>query len=320
MKPCALGFGLSSIAGLASTAKQRELLDCVLDRGITHFDVAPYYGSGDAERILGDWIRYKKPEITVTTKFGLTPPKIVGSPVGRILKSSARRIFITFPSLKQFASNVVSKRNDHSTSVARDPNELRLSVENSLRNLNVETIDYFLLHDWSASDAAKDDVQHALEDLISGGKVMQVGLGASAADAVQLGLKKSVFSVYQFENSLLNNSSSTVSLLNKHNVFTHRSVAETYSRILHALNVRPGLLAIWSRELGVDSLNCEFLVHALLEWAIRANPQGTVLFSTRSIKNVENNASALEMKIGAERCNRLQELFCDIESVVRTLP
>ena len=68
-----LGFGTSSLHHLLSRRDRRSLLLHAESVGITHFDTAPYYGYGLAERELGLALRDRRSRITVTTKVGLYP-------------------------------------------------------------------------------------------------------------------------------------------------------------------------------------------------------------------------------------------------------
>jgi len=74
MKSIKFGLGTSGIMGSAITDRGRiSLLDHAYQNNITHFDTAPLYGQGDAEKVLGKFISDKRDKITLTTKFGLFP-------------------------------------------------------------------------------------------------------------------------------------------------------------------------------------------------------------------------------------------------------
>ncbi|MFC3574376.1 aldo/keto reductase [Streptomyces yaanensis] len=74
--------------------------------GVNHFDTAEMYGWGEGEKLLGHALAPIRDEVTIATKFGLTPT---------------------------FAPN--SK-----------PDHIREVVENSLRNLNTDVIDVLYQH------------------------------------------------------------------------------------------------------------------------------------------------------------------------------
>ena len=67
-----LGFGAASLGnlyGVMSDADARDTALAALQRGITYFDTAPYYGFGLSERRVGDAVRSHE-SIVVSTKVG----------------------------------------------------------------------------------------------------------------------------------------------------------------------------------------------------------------------------------------------------------
>ena len=68
-----LGFGCAHLYGVPRSAERLRLLDAAHDAGIRHFDVAPMYGLGLAERELGRFIRHRRDAVVVATKFGIAP-------------------------------------------------------------------------------------------------------------------------------------------------------------------------------------------------------------------------------------------------------
>jgi D-threo-aldose 1-dehydrogenase len=51
VQPTVLGFGCAALMGRGERHAQR-LLETAFDAGIRHFDLAPLYGQGDAEKAL----------------------------------------------------------------------------------------------------------------------------------------------------------------------------------------------------------------------------------------------------------------------------
>src|SRR5580692_4756161 len=73
-KTTRLGFGCGSLMGATNRRDSLKLLQSAYDAGIRHFDVAPMYGYGEAESCLGEF-RTGHNDITITTKYGIAPPK-----------------------------------------------------------------------------------------------------------------------------------------------------------------------------------------------------------------------------------------------------
>ena len=71
------GFGCVGLTAVEGENRAIELLHRAHDLGITHFDVAPLYGMGRAEHILGRFLQGRRSNVTVATKFGLAPPPMV---------------------------------------------------------------------------------------------------------------------------------------------------------------------------------------------------------------------------------------------------
>ena len=59
-----IGFGCSSLTSVGRK-KALRLLESAFDVGIRHFDVARYYGYGEAEGILGTFIKSRRAQVTV---------------------------------------------------------------------------------------------------------------------------------------------------------------------------------------------------------------------------------------------------------------
>jgi len=66
-------FGTASLHHLPSERERANLLAAAADAGFSHFDTAPYYGFGLAERSLAGVLRGNA-SLTVATKVGLYPP------------------------------------------------------------------------------------------------------------------------------------------------------------------------------------------------------------------------------------------------------
>jgi aryl-alcohol dehydrogenase-like predicted oxidoreductase len=95
----ALGFGGSNLLGPRSRAEGRALLETAFDAGIRHFDVARSYSSGDAESVVGDFLKTRHDQVTLTTKFGIQPPKVTSRL--RTLIGISRQLMKLSPGLRK---------------------------------------------------------------------------------------------------------------------------------------------------------------------------------------------------------------------------
>ena len=70
-----LGFGCGSVLGRVGHSASLRAMNIAWDQGITLFDTARNYGFGGAEALLGEFLRGKRAQAIVATKFGINPQK-----------------------------------------------------------------------------------------------------------------------------------------------------------------------------------------------------------------------------------------------------
>ncbi|MBK0297236.1 aldo/keto reductase, partial [Bacillus sp. S34] len=71
-----LGYGSMGTAtayGPADDTESTAAIRRAFDLGVTHFDTAEMYGWGAGEELLGAAVHPFRDDITIATKFGLTP-------------------------------------------------------------------------------------------------------------------------------------------------------------------------------------------------------------------------------------------------------
>lgn len=125
-------FGTASLHHLATSRRRQDLLAAAFEHGFTHFDTAPSYGLGIAEKELGRFLKDRRGRTTIATKVGLYAPD--GSHPNTIAIWARKMAGKMLPALSQ---PVV----DWSVAAARK------SLELSLRRLSVDQIDLLLLHE-----------------------------------------------------------------------------------------------------------------------------------------------------------------------------
>lgn len=180
-------FGTGGLLNAGSSATRRRLLFQAVDAGFTHFDTAPYYGFGSAERDLGEVLRARA-DVTFTTKVGLYPPGGADQPVAMVLlrKALGRVIGLLSRPLIDFSIS-----------------SARRSLEDSLRRTRRERVDLYLLHDPIARLIATDAWRTWLESCVSAGKVRYFGLTLPTESAGEFLENDAVFgSVLQLRDSI----------------------------------------------------------------------------------------------------------------------
>src|ERR1700675_1690492 len=133
----AVGFGCSSLTG-TDPSNANRVLETAFDAGVRHFDTARYYGYGEGEGILGRFLKGRRPEVTITTKFGIEPPeRTIALGVGLYV---GRRIVRLLPFVRRFL-----QRGTQSLvkSDAFTVQQAQRSLETSLRELGTDHIDFY---------------------------------------------------------------------------------------------------------------------------------------------------------------------------------
>ena len=157
----ALGFGcmgLSSGFGPATDRQQAvALIRAAVERGVTFFDTAEVYGPWANEEVVGEALEPFREQVVIATKFGW---------------------------------DIDQRTGEHRGGMNSRPEQIRQSVEGSLRRLRTDHIDLSYQHRVDPN-VPMEDVAGAVRDLIAEGKVKHFGLSEAGvqnirrADAVQ---------------------------------------------------------------------------------------------------------------------------------------
>jgi aryl-alcohol dehydrogenase-like predicted oxidoreductase len=155
-----LGCGrIGSLLGGCTGADAIRLVHHALARGIRVFDTADIYGQGESERLLGAALRRQRASVVLATKAGqcFTPLQRAAVLARPALAMLARRLPVMRRGIA--AGRARPLRRDFSAG------HLRRALHRSLRRLQTDYIDIFLLHGPSAADLAAHD--GALEPLLA---------------------------------------------------------------------------------------------------------------------------------------------------------
>ena len=140
------------------------LLRRALELGVTTYDASDQYGNGRSEVILGEAFRERRGEAVLATKVGY----LVGIDGAQMLFQQRN-----VPQPQCF-----------------EPWYIRHECELSLRRLQTDYIDAYLLHDPPVDVVAREEPWETLRELKQAGKVRSIGLSSSVAaclEAVQRG-------------------------------------------------------------------------------------------------------------------------------------
>lgn len=139
----ALGLGCMGMSEFYGPRDDRASLDVLaraVELGIDFFDTADIYGPRHNEELLGRFLRERKPDIRIATKFG-----------------------------------IVRKPGSYERTVDNAPDYARRCCEASLTRLGIDRIDLFYVHRIEAGRPI-EEVMEALADLVRAGKIGHIGL------------------------------------------------------------------------------------------------------------------------------------------------
>jgi len=168
-----LGFGCSALLGRSGRRESLQALAAAWDAGITFFDTARSYGYGEAEGLLGEFLRGRRDGAVVSTKFGILPsPQRFWK---RWAKPMVRGLLSAVPS----ARGAVRKRAGSELAPGQfTVPVLKQSVHESLRQLRTDYVDLLFLHAAPVSVLAQQELLEAMEKLVEAGKVRVAGISA----------------------------------------------------------------------------------------------------------------------------------------------
>jgi len=175
----ALGFGTGAIMGRVSRRQGLAALERAYAAGIRHFDTARSYGWGEAESVVGEFLRgHPREEIRLVTKCGILPVR--RSPILSAAKSIARTVLTVAPGLRHAARQVASAERFQPVRSA-DPAMLAESLRTSLAELGTDHVDLLLLHNFAPGMTGLNEVAAWFADLKKQGKVRRFGYSVEGA-------------------------------------------------------------------------------------------------------------------------------------------
>jgi D-threo-aldose 1-dehydrogenase len=279
-----LGFGCGSLMGATNRRDSLKLLETAYDAGIRHFDVAPMYGYGEAESCLGDFLEHHRGQVTITTKYGIAPPK--KSAIIKLGRSIAGPILSQLPSLKHRlaqAANAATRNPEGPTFTAT---RAKASLDRSLLALRTDHIDLWLLHEAAADDLQDDTLLHLLEAEVKRGTTGAFGIGSSANKIPGLLARHPAYCrTLQYEWSVLDVPIEPSAPFRIH----HGALTKNFHAIHKSIINNKLLCQRWSASTNTDLRNAEALAHLMLKASLVMNPTSIILFSSKNPAHIHAN-------------------------------
>ena len=302
-----LGFGTSGIMGAALTDRGRlQLLDCAFDHDITHFDTAPLYGMGDAEQLVGKFAHDKRHKITIATKYGLKPRRLNRYqrsvlPFARVLnrgsKSARERLKALLKPIRQHIGaqpvHTSSPASAHSQPSPYPIQDIEAQLNNSLKQLNTDYVDFYLLHECNALQL-NDQVVDYLNNLVKRGKIRYYGLATGTSESIAILNRYPGFSgAVQVPVTMVQGETELSMLNNNRLTIIHSVYASAVSLTQQYLNKHPETRKEWEQALEMNLSEQETVSRLILEQIRRQNPHDIMLFSSSTRRRIKSNTEQL---------------------------
>ncbi len=283
----ALGFGCASLGSRVSRKDGVAAIDRALAAGVTWFDVAPSYGDGEAEAILGSALAGT--EVAIVTKVGLR-----ATPIGmgmRIARAVARPLVARHSGLQRLARRI---RGSAALPAPLTGEAVRTSLMRSLERLKIDRVAVLAVHDPAPEDVRKQDLIRALNDAKREGLAVRIAIAGSLESFITAKAAGLAVDVLQIGNSPFDGHSEQVrrTALAGDFVVTHSAfgsgaaLVRLRKLVREDAELRRGLERI-GRGYATD------LPRLLLDYAVAANPNGVVLFSSFAPRHFASNEAAV---------------------------
>lgn len=271
-----LGYGCVQLTAASSLNEAKRLIECALHNKVNYFDVAPSYGKGYCEKILGSCLassRYAREDYFIATKLGGFQQRSPWLPVvaALSLKNLQRKIRRHQPTNHP--------ERDRGEKARQAPNPLQpyeisleqvhRSIQRSLLNLNIKYVDVLLLHE-ALPDFLSQEAREYIFSLREDGVTKKIGIAANGVNYARLTQQQILgWDVLQYE------------------------LGPTYPSHFDYPHRFPQLHHVVHSCIGSAS-RAPHHPHQALTKALTHNPNGTVLFSSLQCQHIEQNALVLE--------------------------
>jgi aryl-alcohol dehydrogenase-like predicted oxidoreductase len=161
-----------------------KAIHAALDLGINFFDTADAYGIGHSEEVLGKALSGKRSRVIISTKFGH-----FGSEATRTLHG-----------------------------VNLNPDYIEKACDASLRRLNTDYIDVYLLHSWDIHVSDVAPILMTLDKLVEKGKIRTYGWSTDMVEGAKLFAERPNFSVMEYCLNVFQDAPEMVGFCEKSNI------------------------------------------------------------------------------------------------------
>ena len=168
INPLGLGcMGMSEFYGKSDDQQSLKILESAFDLGIDYYDTADTYGLGHNEKLLSTFIKNKRHELKVGSKFG-----------------------------------IVREPGQYERGINNSPKYIQQALEKSLKNLNTDYLDLYFVHRFD-QHADLEKTMLCLKQLKDEGKILSIGVSELSANSLKIANEICPIDVLQTEYSLM---------------------------------------------------------------------------------------------------------------------
>ena len=294
----AAGFGCADVFRAPTARRRRRLLDAAHAAGIRHFDVAPMYGLGLAERELGRFARGRRDETVIATKFGIAPTAAALA-IARG-QGPLRRLLAARPALRRQARSSAAGPSAGPAgallyrATGFDAAAAQASLERSLRDLRTDHVDLLLLHDPQPGDVRSDDVCGYLVRARDAGLIRAWGVAGEPQETIAVAEALPVDApVLQVRHDLLMTPPAAGGGVSWSCRITFGVLGRALDAVVRHVGADAGRRRAWREAVGHDCAVAEVVAPLLLRQAARENPAGVVLLSTIDEDHLDSAVAAV---------------------------
>lgn len=271
-----LGFGTGDLYGRDRAEGSRRLIDSALDHGFRYIDTARLYGDGSAEAVIGAALTGRRDKVVLASKVGILPWRMRS---GRRIAHRARRLVRKGGGLAR--ALVAAPEPAGALFGAFGPDQLRRSLEASLKALRTDHLDILLLHECTPADALRAETQDFLISVMQEGKVRHCGIATTVeATAEILDRRPPTIEVVQGPSDARARNLPLYSRASGSFIVTHSALRTLLPEITARAGADAAYAARFAETTGTDGRDPAAVATLLLAHALRENSKGAVLFST----------------------------------------
>jgi len=263
-----VSFGCMSLK--ADNKDNQSIIAEAIAGGINLFDTADLYEKGENEKLLGNALKGRRNDVLIATKVGNR-----------------------------------WKEDGSGWDWCPDKEYILSAIDESLRRLQTDHIDLYLLHGGTIEDPA-DEVIEAFERLVDNGKIRGYGISSIRQNVIREYVSKGTISAVMTQYSLLDRrpEEETLQLLKDHNV-----------GVLARGTVASGLLAGKPAKeyLGLEETAVKAIQQGLLQYL----PEGKTEAETAMRYVIDNDAITTAV-VGIRTQQQLQEALAAANAVPLT--